>query len=230
MIDLRVYYSLARHFRLRRRRRALRALIDSGEIYNISLLDGREEDIFFLTFLMKNGGDLSIKWGGEFRDIMVWSGGSIVWSSKKGSAQSVPPVPPIPAKLEQILKGYLTDASALARLVKPLLHRRPQRKGTLIEEWDLQTPPPVSEQGSAKRQAPASGPPKTSHEAPKTQKVAVEFVVTVTEAKFKQVFFNKTENDRNRIIQYWMEKKRCGRDEAMNYAVEELMRDQRSWR
>lgn len=51
-----------------------------------------------------------------------------------------------------------------------------------------------------------------------------------TVREFKNVFFNITDRDRERIIANWMEKKRCGRNEAMRAAVEDWRWSQRSWR
>jgi hypothetical protein len=48
--------------------------------------------------------------------------------------------------------------------------------------------------------------------------------------EFKNVFFNKTEADRERLISLWMNRSGCNRTEAMRLAIENWRQDQRSWR
>jgi hypothetical protein len=50
------------------------------------------------------------------------------------------------------------------------------------------------------------------------------------ETKFMTVFFNKTAQDRERIIAYWIKKKKCTREDAMKAAIEDLHLETRSWR
>jgi hypothetical protein len=56
----------------------------------------------------------------------------------------------------------------------------------------------------------------------------------VTAAKvireFKNVFFNRTEADRERLISFWMNRSGCNRTEAMRLAIENWRQDQRAWR
>ena len=47
---------------------------------------------------------------------------------------------------------------------------------------------------------------------------------------FRNVFFNLTEVDRERIIKVWMNRSQCSRSEAMRLAVEDWRKDQRTWR
>jgi hypothetical protein len=48
--------------------------------------------------------------------------------------------------------------------------------------------------------------------------------------EFKNVFFNRTQVDRERIISFWVKRSRCSRGEAMRLAVEDWRKDQRTWR
>jgi hypothetical protein len=50
------------------------------------------------------------------------------------------------------------------------------------------------------------------------------------EREFKNVFFNKTSDDRERIISVWMVRRQCTRYEAMRFAVDEWRSGQRTWR
>ena len=50
------------------------------------------------------------------------------------------------------------------------------------------------------------------------------------ENEFRNVFFNKTKDEHERIIAFWKTKKRCTRVEAMRHAIDDLLRDTRSWR
>ena len=45
--------------------------------------------------------------------------------------------------------------------------------------------------------------------------------------EFKSVFFNTTVKDHERIVAFWMQKRSCGRVEAMRCAIEDWRRDQR---
>lgn len=57
-----------------------------------------------------------------------------------------------------------------------------------------------------------------------------ERVRSPIEREFINVFFNKTEADRERIIELWIQKKQCSREEAITLALEQWQRDNRSWR
>jgi hypothetical protein len=48
--------------------------------------------------------------------------------------------------------------------------------------------------------------------------------------EFKNVFFNLTEHDQERLISRWMSKSSCSRTEAMRSAVEEWRSEQQTWR
>ena len=47
---------------------------------------------------------------------------------------------------------------------------------------------------------------------------------------FNNVFFSRTQADRERIISFWMGRSSCSRTEAMRLAVEDWRKEQRTWR
>jgi hypothetical protein len=59
------------------------------------------------------------------------------------------------------------------------------------------------------------------------ERVTAEAKIT---GEFKNVFFNRTETDRERMISFWMNRSVCNRAEAMRLAIENWRKDQRSWR
>lgn len=50
------------------------------------------------------------------------------------------------------------------------------------------------------------------------------------ELSFRSVFFNKTNSDHERLLETLMRQRSCTREQAMQYAIEKLQYDTRSWR
>jgi hypothetical protein len=140
----------------------------------------------------------------------------VIWNLERSTSS-----PNIPTRLKEVLTGYLTDADMLARLVKPLLPVHPVEAVWHLRPKKKDAGPP------ARPSCPAvtASPPKIMPKFEELQEVGAAL-----EKEFVTVFAVKTATDRERLILTCMERRQCSRSSAMQHLIEDLRKDQRSWR
>lgn len=169
------------------------------------------EVITHLSFLeIPDAGFLSLELRGHF------GGNGYYFCAWSNDGHKTAPLPP---ELKSIFSRYIDDPELLGRLVKPLCVC--ERQGA----WTL-SPDPVRRQHDQDRNEKTAVGLAKEGVSSQPQAVAVGAMEAV-EREFKQVFFNLTNDGRERVIQGTMIKRRCTRVNAMRIAIEEWRSDNR---